>query len=80
MKATKSESERRSGKDRRQSVLFYEGPERRSGKERRKNIEELLKFLIEQNEKEKVAKKQKKSVSGTGNIIRRRKGEIDKRI
>ena len=78
MKSTKSE--RRSGKDRRQSVLFYEGTERRRGKERRNNIEELFNFLIKQSEKEKVTKKQIKSVSGTGNIIRRRKGEIDKRI
>jgi len=80
MKVKKNEIERRSGKDRRQSLLLYDGQERRSKKERRKNIEELLKFLIEQSEKEEIAKKQKKSVSGTGNVIRRRKGEIDKRI
>ena len=80
MRVKKSESERRSGKDRRQSVAFYENLERRTGKERRENIEELFKFLIEQNKKEEVTKKRKKSVSGTGNVIRRRKGEIDKRV
>ena len=80
MKVKKTGKERRSGRDRRQSIVFYEGPERRSGKERRKDIEEQLKFLIEQNIKKQAAKKQKKCAPGSGNVIRRRKGEDDKRV
>ncbi|MCD6274356.1 MAG: hypothetical protein J7K30_16325 [Deltaproteobacteria bacterium] len=80
MKVEKPEKERRSGKDRRQSIVFYEYPERRSEKDRRKNIEEQLKFLIEQSIKKQASKKQKKSTPGSGKVIRRRKGEDDKRI
>ena len=80
MKVKKTEKERRSGRDRRQSIVFDEGPERRSGKERRKDIDEQLKFLIEQNIKKQAAKKRRKSIPGAGNVIRRRKGEDDKRV
>ncbi|MBL0699255.1 MAG: hypothetical protein JJV92_00035 [Desulfosarcina sp.] len=80
MKVEKPKKERRSGRDRRQSIVFYEYPERRSGNDRRKDIEEQLKFLIEQNIKEQAAKKRKKSTPGAGNVIRRRKGEDDKRV
>ncbi|WDN89804.1 hypothetical protein BuS5_02772 [Desulfosarcina sp. BuS5] len=80
MKVEKLEKERRNGRDRRQSIIFYEYPERRSEKDRRKNIEEQLKFLIEQSIKKQASKKRKKSTPGSGKVIRRRKGEDDKRI
>ena len=80
MKVKKTGKERRNGRDRRHSIVFYEGLERRSGKDRRKDIEEQLKFLIEQNIKEQAAKKRRKSTPGSGNVIRRRKGEDDKRV
>jgi carbonic anhydrase len=79
-KPAKEKKERRSGKDRRQSTVFYEYPERRSGKDRRKNIEEQLNFLIEQSIKKQALEKRKKSTPGSGKVIRRRKGEDDKRI
>ncbi len=80
MGSERSKQERRSGKDRRRSVLCYTGVERRSGKDRRQSIEAQLKFLIEQDEKRQAAAKRQKIISGSGNIIRRRKGKEDRRI
>ncbi len=79
MKVHKIHKNRRSSQDRRQSNVPYNGPERRSGKDRRK-LEKRLKEMIAQDEKEKAAKKQIIKKSGNGKVIRRRKGEQDKKL
>lgn len=47
---------------------------------RRKELEEQLKKMIDNSDQEKDRKEQRKTRTGTGNIIRRRPGEKDKRF
>ena len=48
--------------------------------DRRRELEEQLKKMIDNSDQKKDRKEQRKTRSGTGNIIRRRAGEKDKRI
>lgn len=58
-------------KDRRVRDAPYHGPERRSGKDRRM-LDNRLKQLIEEKEKNQAIVEKIKSQSGAGTVIRRR--------
>jgi hypothetical protein len=49
-------------------------------KEKKKKLEIKLRKNIELNEQSQAAKKQSQAKADIGNVIRRRKGEPDKRI
>jgi hypothetical protein len=70
---------RRCGGDRRKFFSINNGTEKRSGVDRRK-LDEKLKDMIEHNIKDQNKEKQTQKQPSSGNIIRRRKGEKDKRI
>ena len=67
---------KRADMDRRKRFFTYDDPERRSGVDRRK-LDEKLKHLIEANAKDQNKKKPKPLQKSPGNVIIRRKGEID---
>ena len=48
--------------------------------DRRKELEEQLKKMIDNSNQTKERKEQRKTRTGTGNVIRRRAGEKDKRF
>ena len=68
---------RRSGGERRKYFSINNGTERRSGVDRRK-LDKKLKEMVEHNIKDQ--NKEIQTPQQQGNIIRRRKGEKDKRI
>ncbi|UCD91304.1 MAG: hypothetical protein JSW04_07780 [Desulfobacterales bacterium] len=70
---------RRCGSDRRKLFSINNGIEKRSGVDRRK-LDEKLKDMIEHNIKDQNKEKQTPRQPKYGKIIRRRKGEKDKRI
>ncbi len=47
---------------------------------RRKELEEKLKKMIDISDQTKTRQEQRKTKIGTGNVIRRRAGEKDKRL
>ena len=47
---------------------------------RKKELEEQLKKMIDLSNQSKEREKQRKTMTGTGNIIRRRAGEKEKRF
>jgi hypothetical protein len=48
--------------------------------DRRKELEEQLKKMIDNSSQAKERKEHRKTRTGTGNVIRRRAGEKDKRF
>ena len=70
---------RRSGSERRKRLSTHNGTERRSGVDRRK-LDEKLKQMIENNIKDQDKDKDnhKTVLTGSGNVILRRKGGKDK--
>ena len=48
--------------------------------EKKNRLEALLQALLESSRQEKEGAKKSKQPSGTGSVIRRRKGQPDKRI
>ena len=47
---------------------------------RKRELEEQLKKMIDLSNQSKEREEQRKTITGTGNIIRRRSGEKDKRF
>ncbi len=47
---------------------------------KRRDLEEQLKKMIDNSNQQKDRKEQRKTRTGTGNVIRRRAGEKDKRF
>ena len=70
---------RRSDRDRRKFFSINNSTERRSSVDRRK-LNKKLKEMVEHNIKDQNKEKQTPQQSSRGNIIRRRKGEKNKRI
>ena len=79
MEVQRINKSRRSGQDRRLKAAVIAGSERRSGIERR-NLDEKLRHMVQQSQKEKVVQEQPRIRSGNGNVIRRRNGQREKRI
>jgi len=70
---------RRCGRDRRKFFSLNKGTERRSDVDRRK-LDKKLKDMVEHSIKSQNKEKRTPKQLSNGNIIRRRKGEKDKRI
>ena len=65
---------RRKGTDRRKTISIDHIPERRSGLDRRK-LDQKLKQLIQDNNKDPNKEKQRPLPSGSGTVILRKKNE-----
>ena len=69
----------RSGNERRTDTIVYNGEERRNSADRRE-LEEKLKRMLNSSQKKPGEPKNEFESSGSGNIIRRRKGQKSKRF